>query len=625
MGLPIPKLSDKTFDDIVNEARSLISRYAPEWTDYNLHDPGITFLELFAWISEMQMYYLDRLTEEHYRKFLEMAGFSRRGRQPARVILSFSGVTAELPLPANTQVVALSGGNRAPFETVEDINLIPVSLDAVKSVSGSDVTDRTDANRRDGITFPAFGETPSVDSSLQLGFDKALPPVNIAISIFLFEDNLPPVGSHGDEKPRVTQSVETVWEYLDGGAWLQLVARDDGTMSLTQSGRVILGGPPSMDKVDGHFWIRCRLAGGAYEIAPLIDRIVINAVTALQIETVIYEDLGAGDGKPGRQKKIGKPPVYQESQIVEISRDGGPWQTWRKVDGFEDSGPADKDYLIDADTGELCFGNGLNGAVPASNDKIRVSYQTTLGSNGNIAARQRFIITTPGISGISVTNPGNAEGGQDRESMESAIERAKRDLFTPYQAVTAADFETVALSTPGLRVARARAIPNYNPLYPCIADFPNWITVVVMPVTRSMPTPQPGPGFIETVARHLDLHRLVTTGVSVVAPEYVEISISCSVKIIKKSSPSKVTSAVVDALNAFLNPVNGGPDHAGWPFGRPVYPSEIYQTVDSVEGVDYVTGVSISAAGDYQAVDGIVRIPPVSLVYPGDHRISASE
>ncbi|HYQ61540.1 MAG TPA: hypothetical protein VEP29_10830, partial [Desulfatiglandales bacterium] len=95
MGLPIPRLADKTFEEIIKEARSLINRYAPEWTDHNLHDPGITFLELFVWIAEMQMYYLDRLTEKHYRKFLEMAGFSQRGRQPARVALTFSDVIAE--------------------------------------------------------------------------------------------------------------------------------------------------------------------------------------------------------------------------------------------------------------------------------------------------------------------------------------------------------------------------------------------------------------------------------------------------------------------------------------------------------------------------------------------------
>jgi hypothetical protein len=47
--------------------------------------------------------------------------------------------------------------------------------------------------------------------------------------------------------------------------------------------------------------------------------------------------------------------------------------------------------------------------------------------------------------------------------------------------------------------------------------------------------------------------------------------------------------------------------------------------VDAVEGVDYVTGVSISAEGEYQQKEGIIKIPPVSLVYSGEHRITANE
>jgi hypothetical protein len=625
MGLPIPKLADKTFEEIVNEARSLISRYAPEWTDYNLHDPGITFLELFAWLSEMQLYYLDRLTENHYRKFLEMAGFSQKGQQTSKVLLTFSDVAAEALVPTKTQVVALIGGDQIPFETEEEIALIPVNLTSVKTVSDNEVLDRTEANGRDGVIFPAFGEIPEVNSSLQLGFDNVLPAKDIALTIFLFEDDLPSAGAHGDEVPSVIRSVKTVWEYREGGSWLPLVVKDDGTGAMTGSGRVAIEGPPAMEKVDGLFWIRCRLAGGAYEIPPLIDRILMNTVTGMQIETVRNEDLGAGDGMPGQKKKIGKPPVFQASQIVEIAQNGGAWQEWEKVDDFEDSGPVDRHYLIDTVTGEICFGNGLNGLVPGTNDVIRVSYRTTLGSKGNILKGQRFIITSSGFGGLSVMNPRKSEGGSDMESIEAARARARRDLSTRYRAVTAADFEAVALSTPGIRVARAKAITNYHPLYPCVADFPNWITVVVMPVTRAMPAPQPGPGFLETVARHLDRHRLVTTGVSVVAPHYVKISVSCTVKIRKRSSLSAVTALVTEALNSFLDPVEGGSDGKGWPFGRPVYPSEIYQVVDAVEGVEYAAGVSVSAEGEYQQKEGIIKIPPVGLVYPGDHRIAASQ
>ncbi|HYQ60158.1 MAG TPA: putative baseplate assembly protein [Desulfatiglandales bacterium] len=626
MGLPIPKLADRTFEEIVKEARALISRYAPEWTDHNLHDPGITFLELFAWIAEMQMYYLDRLTANHYRKFLEIAGFSLHGRQPAKVALTFSDVIAETQVPSCTQIVALIGGDQVPFETEEKVILIPVNLKSVKTVLGSEILDRTEANAQDGIIFPAFGEMPEEGSAFQLGFDKALPSGDIALTIFIFEDDLPAAAMHGEEDPHVIQSVETVWEYREGGSWLPLIVKNDGTKVLTRSGRVIIEGPPAMEQIDGLFWIRCRLAAGTFEIAPLVDSILMNTVTAVQIETVRNEDLGRGDCKPGQKKIIGKPPVYHGSQAVEIAQKSGAWEAWEKVDDFEVSGPQDRHYQIDYETGEIFFGNGLNGRIPGTCDQIRVSYKTTLGSKGNISKGQQFIIAASGFSLVSVTNEKKASGGQDEESIESAQARARRDLSTQYRAITATDFETVALSTPGLRMARAKAITNYNPLYPCVLDFPNWITVVVVPVTRgTSPTPQPSPGFIETAESHLNLHRLVTTGVSVVAPKYVKISVSCMVKVRKRSSPSAITALATEALNLFLDPLKGGPDGDGWPFGRPVYPSEIYQVVDAVEGVDYVTGVSISAEGEYQQKEGIIKIPPVSLVYSGEHRITANE
>jgi hypothetical protein len=53
--------------DLVQEARALIPRRAPAWTDHNVHDPGITFIELFAWLVEMQLYQLNRVGERPSR------------------------------------------------------------------------------------------------------------------------------------------------------------------------------------------------------------------------------------------------------------------------------------------------------------------------------------------------------------------------------------------------------------------------------------------------------------------------------------------------------------------------------------------------------------------------------
>ncbi|HXG30615.1 MAG TPA: baseplate J/gp47 family protein, partial [Thermodesulfobacteriota bacterium] len=145
--------------------------------------------------------------------------------------------------------------------------------------------------------------------------------------------------------------------------------------------------------------------------------------------------------------------------------------------------------------------------------------------------------------------------------------------------------------------------------------------VVVVPYAREgTVTPIPGEGFLQTVLRHLDTHRLVTTDLYVIGPEYVRVSVMCRVHTMKKSSPTEVGKRVQKAIEGFLDPLKGGPDGKGWPFGRSVFPSEIYQMVDGVEGVDYVTGVSLSAEGRYREGD-IIRIPPTALVFSGEHRL----
>jgi uncharacterized phage protein gp47/JayE len=625
MGIKIPTLSDKTFDEIFTEARALISRYSPTWTDQNFHDPGITFIDLFAWLAEVQMYYLDRVTEDHKRKFLEMVGFSPLGLQPAQVSVSFSPVTAEKTIPAATQVLAKIGTEEIPFETEEEIFLVSANLRAVKSVVGSLVIDHTEANAQGKISFAAFGSEPPTGAALRLGFDKPLPAEDITMTILLFEGDLPPVGSHGAETEKITPSVEVVWEYLVGGSWQPLLVKDDGTLALTRSGRIIVASPLSMDKVDGLFWIQCRLSKGSYEIAPVIEKVLLNTVTLVQIHRVVEEQPVGGDGSPGYKVVLREQPVIEGSQNVQIRRNGGVWEEWQEVDDFDRSDPEDHHYLFDAAAGEITFGNGLNGRTPEPQDEIKASYQTTLGAKGNIPGGQRFELATD-TGKIQGTNLKEAAGGKDAESIESVQARVLKDLRTRYRAITASDFEEVALKTPGLRVARAKAIPNFNPHYPCIANFPNAVTVVVVPVTRADgPTPLPGQGFLDTVTRHLDGHRLVTTDVLVVGPTYVKISVACTLIITKRSSANAVTDLVKQALAGFFDPLKGGLAGKGWPFGRSAFPGEIYQILHEVEGVDYVTGLSISAEGDYQEDGGTIKIPPSGLFYSGDHQIIIPE
>src|SRR6266853_2175493 len=87
--IPAPKLDDRTYADIVAEAMRLIPRYCPEWTDHNPSDPGITLLELTAWMTELILYRLNRVPEKNYVAFLNMVGIRLRPPQPARGLITF--------------------------------------------------------------------------------------------------------------------------------------------------------------------------------------------------------------------------------------------------------------------------------------------------------------------------------------------------------------------------------------------------------------------------------------------------------------------------------------------------------------------------------------------------------
>jgi hypothetical protein len=72
MPLQLPNLDDRKYADLVDEGRSLIPTHAPEWTNHNPSDPGITLVELFAFLSEMLIYRLNRVTSANVLSFLKL-------------------------------------------------------------------------------------------------------------------------------------------------------------------------------------------------------------------------------------------------------------------------------------------------------------------------------------------------------------------------------------------------------------------------------------------------------------------------------------------------------------------------------------------------------------------------
>ena len=174
MGIDVPDLDDRDYEADLERAKKLIPAYSDEWTDFNPHDPGITILEVLAWVTETHSYQLDQITDAHREKYLRLMGYNRRLQQPATAPLSLSPTPATEGerLPAGTRLLVTDGTNdRYRFETDHDLVLTAASLERVVTADATGVTDNSQENHTDGMFYRPFGNPVERGDTLYLGFD----------------------------------------------------------------------------------------------------------------------------------------------------------------------------------------------------------------------------------------------------------------------------------------------------------------------------------------------------------------------------------------------------------------------------------------------------------------------
>src|SRR5215472_11291420 len=165
MALPVPNLDDRRFQELVNESKRLVQQRCPEWTDHNVHDPGVTLIELFAWMTDQVIYRLNRVPDKVYVKFLELLGVHLFPPTAARAPVTFwlTAPQSELVrIPAATQVatVRTETEEAIAFATVSNLDLVPCEfLVAATSSPGEPARRRRDELER-GEGFPCFSPTP---------------------------------------------------------------------------------------------------------------------------------------------------------------------------------------------------------------------------------------------------------------------------------------------------------------------------------------------------------------------------------------------------------------------------------------------------------------------------------
>ena len=123
MPIKLPNLDDRTFADLVREAQTLIHAHAPEWTNHNESDPGITFVEMFAYLTEMLIYRLNRVTDANRCAFLRLIdGIERRPSEQNRGMVwryIDDKPEAEVALDDEVRRVVLDLRQQARFQVFE--------------------------------------------------------------------------------------------------------------------------------------------------------------------------------------------------------------------------------------------------------------------------------------------------------------------------------------------------------------------------------------------------------------------------------------------------------------------------------------------------------------------------
>lgn len=638
----VPVLDDRTYDSIVAELRSRIPRYTPEWTDFNDSDPGITMLQLFAFLGESLLYRMNKVPTLAYLKFLQLLGIELQPAQPAQVQITFpvtaTASTRTVILPKGTQVIAETPGGGAPlvFEADRGLTCLKAKIAAVLAYDGFSYSDVTAADTA-ASGYQPFGPTANAGSALLLGFEASEPFPGAEITFYVWASEpraATPAVTCGLPASRVYAPASLSWQYWSGYDWEPVTLLKDETVTLTRSGQIVVKTPDNAlatttiaPVTTPLYWLRLSVDRSQYEQPPSIEALRTNTMTLTQMETVRDEVLGGSTGRRDQVFTLTQTPILDGSLTLTVDQGSGA-ERWTEVPDFYASGPDDLHYVLNRTTGAVRFGDGVHGAIPIANaanpgaNVVAAEYRFGGGTGGNVGAGALHMLRSAvtGIDDSGVVNVMPSYGGSDEETLDSAKERAPASIRSRCRAVTADDFELFAEQA--ANIARAKAYPLRHPDFPGV-QVPGVVTVVVVPRSPS-PKPVPSEGTLRTVCAYLDQRRLLTTEVYVAPPQYQEVSITVSVIAADSADLAQVQRDVDSGLLAYFHPLTGGDAGTGWAFGGAIAFSRVFHRVLSVAGVDSVDRLVITVDGVDQPECRDVPLADGALAYSTQHQVSVS-
>ncbi|MFD2467673.1 putative baseplate assembly protein [Amycolatopsis silviterrae] len=627
-----PELLDPTRESARAGVRGRIAGYTPDWTGPDRQDAGVALVRLFGTLAEPVLARVNRLPEKVLAEQLATAGVRRRPAGAAAALLEFTVNPpdgASVLIPAGFQAVATAAGGQVIYETDQDLYATPAALGAIAAQDAGGLEPIPLGPAGPGRPFPPFGRDPQPGNALWLGLSGAASPYPLLSLGFVVDAAAP-----ADSAPLLR------WDILDGTRFVPAEVARDETRGLRTSGTVELriprtwtpGVPPGARPGPPMRWLRLQIAHGEFDgPAPVLAGSRLNMVAATAARTIRDEPLMPIDdpADTGRRRmRLSQVPILAGSVVIEVDDDPsgdvfgttrGAGTRWTEVESLASAGADDRVFAVDHETGEVSFGDGVHGAaVPPGFRNVRaVRYRVGGGSAGAVRAGavNGVVTALPFVSRVS--NPFPASGGTDPEPDADAIRRGTAELRARGRAVAPADYGLLAIRAPGASIARAHGVPGLHPSFPG-EPIPGVVGVLVVPpLDDSGEPPVPTAATLRAVASFLT-REVAPVGVTVVAvpARFHRVAVEAWVSLDPDQERAAVLARASAALTTYLDPVRGGEDGAGWPFGGALRHTSLVRRVLASDGIRAVSQLSLVIDGLRLPPCTDHAIPPHSLVWP---------
>lgn len=203
------------------------------------------------------------------------------------------------------------------------------------------------------------------------------------------------------------------------------------------------------------------------------------------------------------------------------------------------------------------------------------SCSITRGQEGNIREGNRFR-TGKNLQDIEFVNVGPGTGGCFRESIADVRKRFLADMNKPYTAVTAADYESIVKSAPGLCIHKVRAV---------LREERNEVQIAVKPGTDER-FPKLSDTYRKSLEQLLEKKRLLTTRVEIVPPVYLPINVKGVIYV--KRHYEREQGLIEQTIREQLEYLESDRN-----FGDVLKFDEVFRAVENLECVEYIYDLTL--------------------------------